>query len=163
MLSHQAKHRQLARRRAQRRAEAAQSLAVSHPDGRDMAQHDAVHDLRPVDPLPAADAGRMKAGRALGLAAACAFGTSASAWESDVHYGLTRWLALRAGFDAAQAQAIALGDQRQDGGLMDTLTLTPEVACTGRGPAGWSWQRASPPGNCATTEPPLPSRMPAGH
>ena len=33
------------------------------------------------------------------------------AWESDVHYGLTRWLAIQAGFSPEQAKWIADGDQ----------------------------------------------------
>jgi hypothetical protein len=52
-----------------------------------------------------------------------------SAYESDVHFGLTKWLALQAGFDVMQANSIALGNQRVDGGLMDTLTMSPEFAC----------------------------------
>jgi hypothetical protein len=56
------------------------------------------------------------------------------AYESDVHYGLTRWLALKAGFQQPEANAIALGNQRVDGGLMDTLALALEYACTGKYP-----------------------------
>lgn len=58
------------------------------------------------------------------LTAACVH-----AYERDVHDGLTRWLALQAGFDATQADAIAIGNARVDGGLLDTQTLTPELAC----------------------------------
>lgn len=29
--------------------------------------------------------------------------SSVNAWESDVHYGLTKWLAIHAGFTAQQA------------------------------------------------------------
>lgn len=36
------------------------------------------------------------------------------AWETDVHYGLTRWLALQAGFTPSEAQEIANGDQSVD-------------------------------------------------
>lgn len=51
------------------------------------------------------------------------------AHEADVHFGLTRWLALKAGFDASQADAIAVADQRVDGGLMDTIELALENSC----------------------------------
>ena len=57
---------------------------------------------------------------------------SAAAYERDVHYGLTRWLALQAGFDASDAESIAVADERVDGGLLDTQTLTLEYACLGR-------------------------------
>lgn len=56
------------------------------------------------------------------------------AYESDVHYGLTRWLALKAGFQQPEANAMALGNQRVDAGLMDTLALSLEYACTGKYP-----------------------------
>ena len=50
-------------------------------------------------------------------------------YESDVHYGLTRWLAQKAGYPDWQARAIATGDFRVDSGLMSTLALLPEYAC----------------------------------
>lgn len=53
----------------------------------------------------------------------------AYAYEADVHYGLTRWLALKAGYLDWQARAIALGNFRVDSGLMGTLSLLPEYAC----------------------------------
>ena len=56
----------------------------------------------------------------------------ARAYEADVHYGLTQWMALKAGFDASQAQAVAAGNQRVDSGLMDTLEVNLEVSCVGR-------------------------------
>ena len=31
------------------------------------------------------------------------------AWEEDLHYGLTKWLAYKAGFSLADAETIALG------------------------------------------------------
>ena len=40
----------------------------------------------------------------------------ATAFEADVHYGLTDWLALQAGFEPLQAQIIATGDERVDFG-----------------------------------------------
>lgn len=57
---------------------------------------------------------------------------SAHAYESDVHYGLTKWLALQAGFDATQAEWVAVANQRVDGGLIDTMALGLEFACAGR-------------------------------
>jgi hypothetical protein len=53
----------------------------------------------------------------------------AHAHESDVHYGLTRWLAQKAGYLDWQAHAIAMGDLRVDSGSMGTLALLPEYAC----------------------------------
>lgn len=58
--------------------------------------------------------------------------SNSQAYESDVHFGLTEWLALKAGFEGRAAHAIALGNQRADGGLMDSLTMAPEFACNGR-------------------------------
>ncbi len=56
---------------------------------------------------------------------------NAEAWEADVHFGLTRWLAVQAGFSAPQADAIATGNQRVDFGAMETMLLVTEYACTG--------------------------------
>jgi hypothetical protein len=41
---------------------------------------------------------------------------SAFAWEKDVHYGLTKWLALSAGFSDPDAERIAAADQGLDDG-----------------------------------------------
>ena len=46
------------------------------------------------------------------------------AYESDVHFGLTQWLARTAGYTAGQATAIALGNSRVDSGLIDTMELS---------------------------------------
>ena len=43
----------------------------------------------------------------------------AHAYESDVHYGLTYWLASNAGYNAVQSNAIAQGDELTDTGLLD--------------------------------------------
>ena len=40
----------------------------------------------------------------------------AVAWEADVHYGLTYWLARKAGFSPEEAQFIAAGDLSSDQG-----------------------------------------------
>lgn len=78
--------------------------------------------------------GRVRRLRALAALLAACVAAPAMAYESDVHYGLTRWLALRAGFDDSQSTAIALGDQRVDGGMMETLALVLEFACTSPDP-----------------------------
>ncbi|HEX4509143.1 MAG TPA: hypothetical protein VH328_03660 [Burkholderiaceae bacterium] len=56
-------------------------------------------------------------------------GAPAFGYEADVHYGLTRWLALEAGFDPGQAEAVATGDERVDGGMLETTELALEYAC----------------------------------
>ena len=56
------------------------------------------------------------------------------AYEMDVHFGLTQWLARKAGYTAGQATAIALGNIRVDSGLIDTMELTLEHACVGEFP-----------------------------
>lgn len=67
-------------------------------------------------------------------ASALLFIAPAQAYESDVHYGLTQWLARQAGFEPSQAEAVATGNQRVDSGLIDTLELNLEYACSGRWP-----------------------------
>src|SRR5437867_2472556 len=47
------------------------------------------------------------------------FTTPGQAYEDDVHYGLTRWLALQAGIPVSEAEAIANADQQLDGGVLD--------------------------------------------
>ena len=53
----------------------------------------------------------------------------AAAFERDVHFGLTKWLALQAGFTPQQAEALATGDQRVDSGDMQYIELAPFYAC----------------------------------
>src|SRR6185312_15693197 len=53
----------------------------------------------------------------------------ALAFEADVHYGLTYWLALQAGFEPLQAQIIATGDQRVDSGDMPDIDVVALYAC----------------------------------
>jgi hypothetical protein len=53
----------------------------------------------------------------------------ANAFESDVHYGLTEWLALKAGFDQQAAQTIATGNQRVDSGDMQYIDPVFTYAC----------------------------------
>ncbi len=56
----------------------------------------------------------------------------ATAFEADVHYGLTYWLALQAGFEPIQAQIIATGDERVDSGDMPYIDLVAMYACLHR-------------------------------
>ncbi|MBO0756211.1 MAG: hypothetical protein J2P54_10150, partial [Bradyrhizobiaceae bacterium] len=53
----------------------------------------------------------------------------ATAFEADVHYGLTDWLALQAGFEPLQAKIIATGDERVDSGDMPYVDLVALYAC----------------------------------
>jgi len=72
--------------------------------------------------------------RSLGMAIAV-LGLAASpiarGFESDVHFGLTQWLALHAGYTPAQAQAIAIGDNRVDSGDMQYVNPLFNYACVG--------------------------------
>jgi hypothetical protein len=74
----------------------------------------------------------MRKAAILMLAAACCAPLTGHAWESDVHFGLTKWLALQAGFTEQQADTIALGNQRSDSGIMDSIELVLEYACLGK-------------------------------
>jgi hypothetical protein len=56
----------------------------------------------------------------------------ATGFEADVHYGLTHWLALQAGFEPLQAQIIATGDERVDSGDMPYIDLVAMYACLHR-------------------------------
>ena len=58
--------------------------------------------------------------------------THASAFEGDVHYGLTQWLAMQAGFGTEAAQIIATGDQRVEAGDMQFIELVLIYACVGK-------------------------------
>jgi hypothetical protein len=60
----------------------------------------------------------------------------AAAFESDVHYGLTQWLALKAGFDPGAARTIAIGDNRVDSGDMQFVDLVFMYACGGKDDVG---------------------------
>lgn len=57
------------------------------------------------------------------LAASLTATSPAVAWEADVHYGLTLWLAQRAGFPAGVARAIAEGNIAADALIRDARTL----------------------------------------
>ena len=60
----------------------------------------------------------------------------AFAYEDDVHYGLTKWLALVAGMSAADAEVVARGTKEVDGGALDAVTLTFFYACVGNDNVG---------------------------
>ena len=60
----------------------------------------------------------------------------ASAFEGDVHYGLTQWLAIQAGFGDEAAQIIATGDERVDSGDMQFIDLVLIYACLGKDDVG---------------------------
>lgn len=60
----------------------------------------------------------------------------AHAFENDVHYGLTQWLATQAGFGSEAAQIIATGDQRVDSGDMQFIELVLIYACVGKDELG---------------------------
>jgi len=62
--------------------------------------------------------------------------TRGSAFEADVHYGLTQWLAMQAGFATEAAQIIATGDQRVDAGDMQFIDLVLIYACLGNDDVG---------------------------
>ncbi|RCW68545.1 hypothetical protein [Pseudorhodoferax soli] len=51
------------------------------------------------------------------------------AFEADVHYGLTKWLALQAGYRDFEANAVAVGNYRVDSGAMGHLDLVLDYAC----------------------------------
>ncbi|WP_447978402.1 hypothetical protein [Candidatus Nitrospira bockiana] len=60
------------------------------------------------------------------------FSAPVLAWESDVHFGLTKWLALEAGFSEPDARLIAGGTLNMDHGLFDARHLVVHYACFGR-------------------------------
>lgn len=72
-----------------------------------------------------------KLARRLLLAPAILGCVAAQGYEADVHFGLTLWLALKAGFESPEAHAIAIGNLRADSGLIDTLEVNLEYACVG--------------------------------
>jgi len=53
-------------------------------------------------------------------------------WESDVHYGLTKWLAIQAGFSVQDAEIVAKGTWDMDHGINSAVHLVLHYACFGR-------------------------------
>lgn len=101
------------------------------------------------------------------LAATCLaaiFGSTFSvAWETDVHYGLTTWLALQAGFSEKDAEEIGNGTQMFDKGPLKPLHLGA-WACYGhdRGSLYEIGQRHFPSPNYAPSKPHLREVKPGG-
>lgn len=58
------------------------------------------------------------------------------AFEADVSYGMTMWLALKAGFNEREAATIATGNQRVDSGDMQYIEVGLMYACLGKDDAG---------------------------
>lgn len=56
----------------------------------------------------------------------------AHAYEEDVHYGLTYWLAMRAGFVETQAKRIAAANVEYDNGKLSAVWLVLYSACLSR-------------------------------
>ena len=54
--------------------------------------------------------------------------SGAEAWESDVHFGLTYWLALQAGFTDDAARLVAEADLSLDRGIR-TAPVAVAVGC----------------------------------
>jgi hypothetical protein len=73
----------------------------------------------------------MKSAQLFLLAGLLLAASVSSGFESDVHYGLTQWLALQAGFDEESARTIAVGDQRVDSGDMQYIGPVLYYACVG--------------------------------
>jgi hypothetical protein len=61
--------------------------------------------------------------------------TPSAAYESDVHRGLTQWLAVKAGYLDWQAKAIAIANTRVDSGTMSTIEVSLDHACAQKNPA----------------------------
>lgn len=59
-----------------------------------------------------------------------AFGSArVAAWEADVHFGLTKWLAIQAGFSAADAERIAKGALAIDASLTTHPLVSGTLSC----------------------------------
>lgn len=67
----------------------------------------------------------------MGLVAILVLGQSAEAfaWESDMHYGLTRWLALQAGYNPEAAEILGDRDETIDGHIRDAVHLMVWYTC----------------------------------
>src|SRR5690348_11104830 len=53
----------------------------------------------------------------------------ANAYQTDVHYGLTHWLADRAGFAPAETHEIARGNEMTDVGQLDAVHAIVHGMC----------------------------------
>jgi hypothetical protein len=82
------------------------------------------------------------------------------AYESDVHYGLTMWLALKAGFTTHEAEAIARGNQRVDSGGPQAIDMVLDYGCALPDPAAAQRvQRAHAPSATSVPAPPAQRRV----
>lgn len=63
---------------------------------------------------------------------ATGFSQNTNAWEADVHYLLTKWLALRAGFSEEDSRTIAKGDLDVDSTALEAIGHVIFGACLGR-------------------------------
>jgi len=65
-----------------------------------------------------------------------AFGLTArigNCWEADTHYGLTKWLAVKAGFSLEDAEIIAAGAESPDEStVLNAGFVVPTCVCIGR-------------------------------
>jgi len=58
--------------------------------------------------------------------------TNVYAWESDMHYGLTKWLAVKAGFTSDDAEIIAAGSESADeSNVLKASVVVPMYVCLG--------------------------------
>lgn len=58
---------------------------------------------------------------------------STSCWEVDMHYGLTKWLAFKAGFSLKDAELIAAGAESADeSNVLKATTVMATFACASR-------------------------------
>jgi hypothetical protein len=84
------------------------------------------------------------------------FVTPSAAWENDVHYGLTKWLALQAGFTEQQSIWIADGNVGIDKSpITEPVHTTFASACVGNADptgSGHMTTISRPSGVCQTTQ-----------
>lgn len=62
----------------------------------------------------------------------CVVPGASLAWQEDVHYGLTKWLALQAGFTEAQADLLAKSNRAMGENMLDAIEAVCRSACFGK-------------------------------
>lgn len=89
--------------------------------------------------------------------------TSATAYEDDVHYGLTRWLAEQARYTPIDAEIIAAGDVDYDRSKMSAVRLVLHSGCllAKDGPTSEEVQRVHFPGEGRVPGPPVTRQVSA--
>ena len=65
----------------------------------------------------------------------------AAAWEDDFHYGLTKWLALEAGYSADEAESVASRNAGLDDGPLDARLLVFWYGCISQNETAWNVAR----------------------